>query len=425
MDGASPCCVPPAMRPLHLQPLRLVVSLMIPLGIIGSAISQEVSPPVELRVAQDPLDSPPSPLIAPRDPSAGEKRSQGIDLGVIVSGAYDDNIFLSARDAKADYVGKVSPEIGYSRGDRDSQDGGYLKFAYRPTGVVYARNGGDNRIDHEAKASVGVIGAKAAVDYSVAYGKLGDATPDTGRQADRQMLEQVVRIAWVPREKLAVELAAGQSIADYADKVLLDSREAFGEIALRYAYSPKTRLGLAYRAGRFEVDEMDDQRFQRLTGKIEWQPREKIRIELEAGAEKRKYANGSSVTPVVEGRIEWKASEKTNFFLNAYRRETASAYSAGQNYRLTGASAGVSQRIGEKWTAHLEAGAERAAYRQVEGPGGDTGTDKLWFIRPSLEYRLTEELGLEVFYRISSNTSNRAGFGYDQQTAGILLDYKF
>lgn len=398
---------------------------MVHCAIISPATSQEVTPTVGSRVAQDFSDPAPSPLVAPRDPLAGEKRSQGLDLGVIVSAAYDDNIFLSARDAKADFVGKVSPEIGYSKGDRDSQDGGYLKFAYRPTGVVYARNGGDNRIDHEAKASIGVIGRKTALDYTVAYGKLGDATPDTGRAADRQVLEQVVRIAWVPREKLAVELAAGQSVADYADKVLLDSREAFGEIALRYAYSPKTRVGLAYRAGRFEVDEMDDQRFQRLTGKLEWQPREKIRVELEAGAEKRKYANGSSVTPVVEGRIEWKASEKTSLFLNAYRREMASAFSAGQNYRLTGASAGISQRIGEKWTANLEAGAERAAYRQVQGPGGDAGHDTLWFVRPSLEYRLTEEMGLEVFYRISSNDSNRAGFGYDQQTAGILLNYKF
>lgn len=355
----------------------------------------------------------------------GEKRSQGLNLGVIVSGAYDDNIFLSAKDARGDFVGRVAPEIGYSRGDRDSQDGGYLKIAYRPTGVVYARSSSDNRVDHEAKVAVGIVGNKAAFDYSMAYGKLGDATPDTGRQADRQLFEQVVRIAWVPREKLAVELAAGQSIADYADKVLLDSRDTFGEIALRYAYSPKTRLGLAYRAGRFEVDQMEDQRYQRLSGKIEWQPREKIRVQLEAGAEKRRYANGSSVTPVLEGRVDWNPSEKTNYFLTAYRRETASAFSPGQNYRLTGATAGVSQKIGEKWSAHLEGGVERASYRQVEGIGGNAGDDTLWFVRPAISYRFTEELGLEIFYRVSSNNSSRAGFGYDQQSAGILLEYKF
>src|SRR5690606_10972770 len=114
------------------------------------------------------------------------------DLGVIISGAYDDNILLRSNDAESDFVSKVTPEIGYSRGDRDSQEGGYLKVAYRPTGVVYARSSGENRIDHEAKAAVGVVGNKAAVDYSVAYGKIGDATPDAGRQADRQLFEHVV-----------------------------------------------------------------------------------------------------------------------------------------------------------------------------------------------------------------------------------------
>jgi hypothetical protein len=391
----------------------------------GLACAQETSPVLQPVVRDSVNDPPPSPLVPPRDPMMGEKRSQGLDLGVIISGAYDSNVFLSANDAKSDFISKISPEIGYSKGDRDSQEGGYLRIAYRPTGVVYAQGNADNRIDHEAKAAVGVVGNKVAVDYSVAYGKIGDATPDTGRQADRQLFEHVVRIAWVPREKLALEVAAGQSIAEYADKVLLDSREAFGEVALRYAYSPKTRLGLAYRGGRFEVEDLQDQRFQRLTGRIEWQPREKIRVELEAGAEKRKYANGSSVTPVVEGRVDWSPSEKTNYFLSAYRRETASAFSAGQNYRLTGATAGVSQKIGEKWTAHLEGGVERASYRVVEGPGGDAGEDTLWFVRPAISYRFTEELGLEIFYRVSSNDSSRAGFGYDQQSAGVLLEYKF
>jgi|GEM_PF-1359607 len=413
------------MHPLHPQILGRVFTVAILCLASGLTSAQEPSPvsqPVVLRSAEDP---PPSPLVAPRDPMMGERRSQGLDLGLIISGAYDNNIFLSADDAKSDFIGKVTPEIGYSRGDRDSQDGGYLKIAYRPTGVVYLQGSADNRIDHEAKAAVGIVGNKAAVDYSVAYGKIGDATPDTGRQADRQLFEHVVRIAWVPREKLALEVAAGQSIAEYADKVLLDSREAFGEVALRYAYSPKTRLGLAFRGGRFEVEDLQDQRFQRLTAQIEWQPREKIRVQLEAGAEKRKYANGSSVTPVVEGRVDWNPSEKTNYFLSAYRRETASAFSAGQNFRLTGATAGVSQKIGEKWTAHLEGGLEHASYRQVEGTGGDAGEDTLWFVRPALSYRFTEELGLEIFYRISSNDSSRAGFGYDQQSAGVLLEYKF
>ena len=367
----------------------------------------------------------PSALVPPLNPSADKKKVEGFDLGVVLSLAYDDNIFLSSKDPVSDQVVKISPRIAYAKGDKDSLDGGYLKVAYRPTGVYYAKTSSGNRVDHEAALGFGLRGNKAGFDYAATYSKLGDATADAGRQVDRDVLDHVVRIAWLPREKLALEAAAGQSIADYADKVLLDSSDAFAELAIRYAYSPKTRVGLAYRAGRFQVDDAEDQTYQRVTGSVEWQPKEKLRVELEAGAEKRKVPIGSSTTPVMQGRITWTPAEKTSIYLTAYRRETASAFSPGQNYRLTGATAGVSQKIGDKWTARFEGGAERAAYRQVDGTAGDAGTDDLWFIRPSLEYRFTETLGLEVFYRVSSNNSTRTDFGYDQQSAGVSLEYKF
>lgn len=370
-------------------------------------------------------DPPPSPLLPPKDPMAGDKRTSGFELGAILSAAYDSNIYLSAGNEQSDLVTRIAPRIAYAKGDRDSQDGGYLKVAYQPAGVIYAKNSDDNRIDHEGKMSVGRVGKKASFDYSLAYSKLGDATADTGRQTDRDMVDHLVRIAWVPKEKLALEVAAGQSIAEYADKVLLDSKEVFGEVALKYAYSPKTRIGLTYRAGRFEVDGADDQRFQRLMAGMEWQPREKLRVELAAGAERRKFSSGSEVTPVFEGRAHWKASGKTDLYLSAYRRETASAFSVGQNYRLTGVTAGVSQKIGDRWTARLEAGAERASYRFTDGTKGDAGRDDLWFVRPSIEYRFTEQLGLEVFCRFSGNDSSRSGFGYDQQNAGVSLQYQF
>lgn len=405
------------------QSPRLVVLVMALVSAVAvmPMSGQESTQAIESRVS----DSEPSPFVAPMDPHAGETRKQGVDLGVVLSAAYDDNIFLSSDDAKSDLVLRAAPSIGYRKGDRETQDGGYIKAAYRPTGVIYTQGNGDNRVDHEAALQVGFRGKSMSFDYTGAYGKLGDATADTGREADRKLVDHVIRIAWIPREKLALELAAGQSIADYADKLLLDSHEAFGEVALRYAYSPKTRLGLVYRAGRFQVDDSDDQTFHRLTASMEWQPREKLRVEVAAGAEKRKYSAGSSVTPVLEGRVNWTPSEKTAFYLNAYRREMASAFSVGQNYRLTGVTAGVSHKLNDKWSARLEAGYERAAYRQVDGTDADTGTDRLWFVRPSIEYRFTEQLGLEIFYRVASNDSSRAGFGYDQQTAGVLLDYKF
>ncbi len=361
----------------------------------------------------------------PRDPAAGEVRREELEAGVTLSAAYDDNIFLSAVGAKSDLVVKVSPSVAYRKGGDTGGEGGYLALAYRPTAVAYADHGDNDRIDHEVAWKAGWRGKAIALAYGGSYGKLGDATADTGTLTDRTELANEARIAWSPREKVVMELAAGQRSTDYESAAYADSDLAYGEIALRYAYSPKTRLGVIYRAGRFEVDGAGEQTVHRATARIEWTPREKIAVDLEAGAEHRSFDNGSDTTPVLEGRIGWKPREGTELYLAGYRREEASAFLPGQNYTRSGAALGIAHRLGGKWTGRLEGGLERASYTQVSGPGIAGRVDKIHFIRPALEYRFTDDFSMGFFYRYSQNRSNRAAFGYENHTAGLEMGYRF
>jgi hypothetical protein len=173
------------------------------------------------------------------------------------------------------------------------------------------------------------------------------------------------------------------------------------------------------------VDGASAQTTHQLSAGIDWQPREKIRIKLEAGAEHRSTDNGSKVRPVLEGRIDWTPQEGTNLYLTAYQREEASAFFLGQNYRVKGATAGISQRLGAKWTGRLDAGFESNSYSQVSGTGSGGRNDDIWFVRPALEYRISERSNIALFYRASDNRSNNPSFGYEQWTSGIELNYQF
>src|SRR5690606_2011263 len=51
------------------------------------------------------------------DEGAGKVRSGEIEMGIAISAAYDDNIFLSATNAKSDLVLKVAPAVAYRKGD--------------------------------------------------------------------------------------------------------------------------------------------------------------------------------------------------------------------------------------------------------------------------------------------------------------------
>ena len=359
------------------------------------------------------------------DPGAGQTRQEELEMGIAISAAYDDNIFLSATAPKADFVVKVAPSVAYRKGDKATGEGGYLALAYKPAVIAYADHSDNNRIDHQAAWEAGWRGKAITLAYSGAFGRLGDATADTGTLTERSELANEARIAWSLREKVSVEVAAGQESTDYESGAFADSDLTYGEIALRYAYSPKTRLGLAYKGGRFEVDGAGEQTVHRTTGRIEWNPTEKIAVDLEAGAEHRSFDNGSDTTPVVEARVGWKPRENTELYLTGYRRERASAFLPGQNYTQSGAALGISQRLGEKWVARLEGGLERASYTQVSGAGAAGRVDKIHFIRPALEYRFTDDFSMGFFYRYSENRSNRAAFGYENHTAGAEVGYRF
>lgn len=398
---------------------RTIVCLAAWLAVNGMPFvrGQEYLPVIETRV-DDGLAQP-----AERAPEAA--RSDGWEVAAVISAAYDDNIFLSARDAESDVVFRVAPSVAYAKGEATEGEGGHVKAGYRPTLVVYAANGSENRIDHEAVAVAAWRGKVTRLGYSGMVRKLGDATAETGAPTDRIEFENEIRAAWLPKEKIALEVAAGNRQSNYSDDALFDSDKTYGEVAARYTYSPKTQLGIVYQIGRLRVDRSDTQDTRQLTAEIEWQPREKVRLRLEAGAEHRKTGSGSETNPVLEGRVDWSPREGTEIYLAGYMREEASAYYAGQNYSVRGAAAGISQRINRVWSAKLEGGYERNAYSQVSGNGPAGREDRIWFIRPAVVCRLTDESDLTLFYRFSDNSSNDPAFGYAQRVLGVEYSHTF
>jgi len=400
----------------------LLVITSTPVVPIGA---QEFLPIIKTR-AVDRVDERIQPSrLADRELTDDSSGKSGWNIALVVSAAYDDNIFLSATKPESDMVMVVIPEIAYAHGQANGDQGAFVRVAYRPAAVLYAEHNGESRIDHDLELALGWQGKAIALAYDGRFQRLGDATADTGAPTDRNEHASTVRVAWYPREKLAIEAAAGITGANYDSSVFLDSDGSFGEVVLRYAYSPKTQLGIGYRAGKLDIDGAGEQTIHRTTARFAWQPREKIKIDLEAGVEHRSHDLGSQSEPVAEGRVSWSPRAGTEVFVTGYLREEASAFFAGQNYQLGGATAGISESLGGGWTAVLEGGYERAAYRRVSGAGPAGRVDKILFVRPALEYELNDRFKAGLFYQYSRNTSNQPGFGYDDHQAGIQFQYQF
>ncbi|MGB6222853.1 hypothetical protein [Haloferula sp.] len=418
-----------------LSKLVVLSAILIFLGIDDRAHGQLLETPLDVEVeprADDrvggllEVERIEDTLMDPSNQTEGETLKEGgWDLGLVVSAAYDDNIFLSANNPQADLVFRITPRIAYVLGNAESEEGAYVRFDYRPTGVIYVENGNDSRIDESVSLAAGIQGEKTSVAFVGEYLRLGDAIPDTGTQTDRREYAVEIRAAYSVTSKVALEVAGGAYGTDYEVKSLSSTRDRFADLGIRYAYSPKTEVALIYRVGRAEVTNSGDQTFHRLTANMAWKPRQKISVNLEAGIEHRTFDLGSDNYPVVDLRVAWEAREGTDIYFGAYRREEVSAFLTGQNYSLAGVVAGISERLSETWIFRLEGGFEKTSYSRVSGTGPAGRRDNIYFIRPSLEHEIDDRFNLAFYYQFSQDRSNQSGFGYTDNQIGVSAGYDF
>jgi hypothetical protein len=394
----------------------LLTTAVVVAGLVP-AVAQEVSSVVNGRVESGVLiDS-----IAPQE----EGHRSGFELGAVASVAYSNNIFLSSSNPTSDWIFRVGPVIAYRQGYKKMSEGGYVRVAYQPLGVVYAEQRENNRIDQSAAIEAGWKGKVSRISFDGIAQRLGDATPDTGTPTERLELKNELRGAWMVREKVSLEAAVGAWQTKYQNSGLVDSGQIYGEIAARYAYSPKTEVGASYKLGSLKIEGANSQTIQQLAGSIAWQPREKIQIKVDAGAELREYGSESSVNPVVRARIDWAPLAGTQLYMTVFQRQEVSALNQGQIYESKGVTAGVLQRLGGNWSARFDVGYEIASYIADAATGAAFREDKIWFVRPALNYQFSDQLDGSLFYEASDDDSTEPDFSYNAATAGIEINYKF
>ena len=116
--------LPPAMISLTPCPPRMVVVTMacISAGILTPVQAQEVSPVVDDRVE---ASGEMVPAVPESEAPVDETGRGGLDIGVMLSSAYDSNIFLSKKKAVSDTVTRIGPDIAYTQGDSKEGEGGF------------------------------------------------------------------------------------------------------------------------------------------------------------------------------------------------------------------------------------------------------------------------------------------------------------
>ena len=346
---------------------------------------------------------------------------KGLDISLVTSLAYDDNIFQSPDETESVVV-RFEPTIGWTVGSRE---GSWLRLAYEGAAVAFLSSEEDNRIDYRIAAEGGVKGKSLALAYSANWARIGNPSADFGGESDRDEWGVDVGVIYSPKGKLSYSAFADLSAVEQSDSSFFDLYQSSGGLTANYRHSSKTEVEAAYRVGRIDVDGSGSQSLQRLTVQALWRPRSKLSVSLEAGLEHRSYEVGSNTNPYLSARVDWRPRAKTAFYLEAYRREEASGAVEGENFSLLGVRAGVNQRLKGGWSAGLEVGRERADYFSITSAPDSGREDTISFFRPSLSYAFNEDTEIVLLYQWTENDSSDALFGFENQQLGISMNYSF
>jgi hypothetical protein len=283
----------------------------------------------------------------------------------------------------------------------------------------------ESRMDHRLDVKAVMRRKMLRFAYSGSWARLGDPDPDVGGSPDRWEWDNRFSLGWEPRGKTSGEIFADWSAVDQDASSLNDVDETSLGFNLRHRYSSKTQFGLTYEFGEVDVDGSSTQDFQRLTGQIAWQPRQKIKVSFEGGGEHRDYGGGeSNWEPVFSGRVGWTPRNGTELYLAGYRREEASSFFDDQNFTVLGVVGGWSQRIHGDWSGRLEMGWEEADYFSTDG-GGSSRDDTAFFVRPTVSCLTETGHSLQFFYQWSDSDSSDDDFGYSNHELGASIECAF
>jgi hypothetical protein len=344
-----------------------------------------------------------------------------------VRSIYDDNIFLSAPGTeKKDFVFLITPSVTWRHGDAAKKYGSYAVVSYSPSASIFMDESDENSVDHTFRADAQKRWGKLALGVDGKFQRLSGATPELSDRVESDEFGGRLRARYDISNRTSLEGSAGFTRTNYREAVLADYDEWMGELFASYAFTERTRLAVGGAAGRMKVDGRETQDFQRVLVKASTDATGKLSFEAKGGAEFRQTGAGDKTTPVFNVTANYRPTERTNVSAGVYREVTASGTVDNENVTRTGASVKVSQKIGSRLTAGIEAGYEKMEYDTTEAGAIASGReDEYVFIRPSLRYEFREGRRAEIYYSYREDDSTVSNFDFEANQAGLAIGFDF
>jgi Putative beta-barrel porin 2 len=340
---------------------------------------------------------------------------------------YDDNIFISHTDRKADTVFTLDGGFAFELGDYRQQADNYLIAKYLATGYLFTRNTGQDSVDQDAVLRDQYRFSNFTFQNQINFDYLNGSDRTVGTFVTRYLLDGSLKLLYdvSPKTQLFAQFEQISSIY----RAELSSYEYIGRVGVDYLITPKIKLGLQGVVGDLVQQDGPSSLYGQAELRAAYQYSEKLTFRGAAGFQVTSYSNSdlTRVTPVFELGADYHPFTDTTFSLTGFRKIFASPLFAGEFYTATGVSFTVDQKIFQRVTAEVLVGYEHDSYNSTGGPGSfDIGrTDDYVYFRPSLTYNFRQWLSVTVYYQYSRNSSTTSSDAFFDNRVGGQISFTF
>ena len=396
-------------------------------AIVGSALVLAV---VEQGEAADPLvwvpAAVPVEMLEPRVATSG-LRLGAIDWHAQITGGvlYDDNISFSHTNRQADFIGTITPQLTAVMDRREEGYGTLLSLSYQPTVQLFDDHPSDDAIDHDVKAGYQWFGARLTLGVSQSYRQISGAVAEVGARVRQRTYDTELASKYAFSEKTSLELNPRLTIAD--NDTLTGWRDWGVDAFLNHALGAKLTGSLGVSGGYVDVDHDSGQQYVRLLARLEYAVSAKVDVTVSAGGEWRHYNGGApdDLQPVFNLGAVYRPFDGTTLSLKGYRREEPSILTAGLNYVTTGFTAGIQQRIFERYFVGVEGSYYNQDYRTARSGIAAARQDDYGLVRVVAGAQWIERWKVSVFYQYQTNGSTDAAQSFFDNQVGLQSSWGF
>jgi len=338
---------------------------------------------------------------------------------------YGNGILVNTNQAENTVINQLSPGFLVDIGRHWTLD-------YTPTWTFYSDSHFHDTLDHVITLTGGTSYEDWTLGLSQFVALTSEPLVETATQTSQQSYTTTLKASYQFNDKMSTDFGLGQNIIS-ADQ-FNSSREWSTLDWLNYEFWPRLNAGVGAGVGYDNVQpgsgvtNSPDMVYEQLQGRVNWRATDKISFQINAGGQDSQFLGssgaGNLLSFIFGAAIQYQPFQTTKLTISADRNVSPSYY-ASQTTETTDFTGDLNQRLLGKLYLDLQGVYHVVKYVASANNTSSGRKDDLYSVSVQLSYPFARRGSVAAFYQASSNSSTQPGFGYSSSQVGFQISYSY